>query len=153
MGFETVLIGLTSLTMTFQTYAIHAGDDVEVQMKDSLAACCAIKLEDGQTLGLKCLLNRVGDLLNTGHIGPDGLGWQGQDIGCGMLRDYQRVAGRLREDIEKCQAYRVFIDFQARHLSAQNFGEDVIGVIGRGQMHGDGLSELTLARFPPMLKV
>ena len=71
-----------------------------------------------------------------------------EDVARRRLRDHQRVAGRARHDVEKRQHVVVLVDLVAGELAAQDFCEDVVGVIGG---HG-GSSNLSDSRCGPAVK-
>ena len=103
---------------------------MHVQVKHHLAAGGFAELLHGDAVGLERLHRRAGDLVGAARDMGEILRRNIEDVAGRRLRDHQRVAGRARHDVEEGQHMIVLIDLVAGKLAAQDFGEDVVGVIG-----------------------
>ena len=74
--------------------------------------------------GLGDFLRDLGDM---GEI----VGGDVEQVAGRGLRQHQRMAGRARHDVEEGQRLVVLVDLVAGQFAAQDFGEDVVRVVGR----------------------
>ena len=69
------------------------------------------------------------------HVGAKGVGGKIEDVARRELRDHERMAARLREDIHERERQFILEYPGAGHFPAQDFREDVGGIIGAGEAH------------------
>ena len=100
------------------------------------------RLDDapGELLELHLVLAEVGLRPEGGgaEAGRRGNGGEGGDIWVvGGLRHDEQVHGCLGGDVAERQAVLAFVDLGAGDFSAQDLGEDVVGIVGGHDGSGD----------------
>ncbi len=113
-------------------HAFPARHDMEMNVEDALARGGAIVLLEQDAVGRKRLVHRPGQFLRGRHHRRQALGRQVQDILCALLGNHQHMAFGLRHHIHESERPVVFMEFHTGNLAAQDFGKDVVGVIGHG---------------------
>ncbi|MNN36989.1 hypothetical protein D3C81_1509090 [compost metagenome] len=115
-----------------------------MQVEDGLSARFAVELHQAETVRLQRLFHRTGGAL-------DGCGQLGQNLGLDLeqiarlrgLGHHQDMTFGLGEDVHEGQDVVVFPHLHAGNFAAQNFGEDVVGVVGAVKAHGEAPSEVS----------
>ena len=113
-----------------------ARHDVHVDVKHRLPGRRAVELGDLHAVGRQLGDDRPGQLLNHAHHLAQRFAVDIEDVARRRtLGDHQRMAEGLREQIEKGQYVVVFVELVARCFAANDLGENVLRVVGRGQGH------------------
>src|SRR6516165_1319757 len=99
-------------------------------MEDRLSARAAVELHDLDTVRLQLLNDAAGKLLGRLHQRAKSLRIDLENVaGDAMLWNDQRVAARLRKQIQKGENFVVFINLVAWCIAAQDLGEYIIMII------------------------
>ena len=130
-------VGLVAVAVAGEALAGVARDDVEVQVEDGLAGVFAVELGDGDAVGLQHLHRGVRQAVHVLHQRRDFVS-PAIPGNCAPSRSSARPAdaARLRKDIHEGEHLVVLIDLHRRNLAAQNFGEQVVVVVGSVRLMG-----------------
>lgn len=101
-----------------------------MQVKDFLATGRFIELLDRNPVRVKGFQDSVTQPLNCPHYRSKLFRSGVQHISAGRFRDHQQMPIRPRHDIHERKRIIVFIDPRGGDFSSQNFGKDVVRIIG-----------------------
>ena len=110
-----------------------ARQHMEMQMEHLLPAGHLVELLKRNPFRLHAVPDGMGDLLHRRHEASQVLGLDVEEVARRNLRDHQRVPFGPRHHVHEGERNLILVDFHAGRLAAQNFGEDVVRVIGRRQ--------------------
>ena len=114
-----------------EQYAVHAWLDVDVQVKHDLPAGRLVELLDGDAVGLErfhaCGCDLVRGARDMGEI----IRRDVENAARRRLRNDQRMPRAARHDVKERESMSIVVDLVAGQFAAQDFREDVVGIVIR----------------------
>ena len=121
-----------------------AGQDVEMEVEHLLSARLLVELLDDHAFGRHASLDRDAPLsAPTGMKRARSSGAMSNRLRAATFGITSVWPVRARHDVEEGERNVVLVDLHARGLAAQDFGENVVGIIGLRQMSLPAVSALS----------
>ncbi len=130
----------------------EARKDVVVQVRNGLHGFGAIIDKEMAGLGAGDSKDGAGDAREARAKGGQGLRGSFHDGGVMIFRDDDGVAANEGADVEEREDGFIFVDFEDRDLTGDDFTEDAVGIGGHGSLQlggpGSNHTEGTVDRRP-----
>ena len=118
--------------MQRQTLPFIARNDVEVDVEHGLSGIHAVELNNHHPRRLEGRFHSPRDPLRRGDQLPKRRGAQVEDVLRRLARNDQRVPRALRHQVHEAKAVLFVQHHVGIRLAAEDFGEDVVGIVGHG---------------------